>query len=258
MSLKSITFLGTGTSQGVPIITCQCEVCLSKDLKDKRLRSSILIETSEGNINVDTGPDFRQQMLREKVMDLDAVLFTHEHKDHIAGLDDVRAFNFKSKKPMEIFCTNAVYKSLEREFHYVFDPQFFYPGIPKINTTIINKNESFNVLGNTIIPIGVIHFKLPVLGYRIENFAYITDANYISEQEMAKLEGVDVFVLNSLRKETHVSHFNLEEALAIIEKVNPKKAYLTHISHLMGTHEETSKLLPDHVEIAYDGLKLAF
>lgn len=258
MSLQSVTFLGSGTSQGVPVITCQCEVCLSNDPKDKRLRSSILIETSNGNINVDAGPDFRQQMLREKVMELDAILFTHEHKDHIAGLDDVRAFNFKSKKPMEIFCTKGVYKGLEREFHYVFDPQFKYPGIPQINTTIIDKENSFKVLGNTIVPIEVMHYKLPVLGYKIEKFAYITDANYISEEELEKIKGVDVLVLNALRKETHISHFTLEEALETIKQVNPKKAYLTHISHLMGTHEETSKLLPENVEIAYDGLKLEF
>ena len=231
---------------------------MSDNPKDNRLRSSILIETSNGNINVDAGPDFRQQMLREKVMELDAILFTHEHKDHIAGLDDVRAFNFKSKRPMEVFCTKGVYKGLEREFHYVFNPQFKYPGIPQINTTIINKRESFKVLGNTITPIEVIHYKLPVLGYRIENFAYITDANFISEEEMKKLEGVDVLVLNALRRDTHISHFNLEEALLMIEKINPKKAYLTHISHLMGTHDETSKLHPDNVEIAYDGLKLTF
>lgn len=258
MSLKSVTFLGTGTSQGVPVITCQCEVCLSNNPKDNRLRSSILIETSNGNINVDAGPDFRQQMLREKVMNLDAILFTHEHKDHIAGLDDVRAFNFKSKKPMEVFCTSGVYEGLEREFHYVFNPKFKYPGIPQINTTIINKDVAIEVLGNTILPIEVMHYKLPVLGYRLENFAYITDANFINDVELKKLENLDILVLNALRKEKHVSHFNLEEALAMIKIINPKKAYLTHISHLMGTHEETSKLLLNNVEIAYDGLTLSF
>lgn len=258
MSLKSVTFLGTGTSQGVPVITCQCEVCTSNNPKDNRLRSSIFIETSGGNINVDAGPDFRQQMLREKVMDLGAILFTHEHKDHIAGLDDVRAFNFKSREPMEIYCTTGVFKNLEREFHYVFDPKFKYPGIPKINPNIITKNETFIVLGNKVTPIEVEHFKLPVLGYRIENFAYITDANSISDIELKKLEGVETLVLNALRKETHVSHFTLNEAVEVIQKINPKRAYLTHLSHLMGTHEDTLKLLPSNIEVAYDGLKLEF
>lgn len=258
MGLESGIFLGTGTSQGVPIITCDCEVCISTNSKDKRLRSSIHLKTSGGSINIDAGPDFRQQMLREKIKKLDAILFTHEHKDHIAGLDDVRAYNFKAKKPMEIYCSSGVYKGLEREFHYVFDPKFAYPGIPKINTTIISKENSFNVLGNEIIPIEAMHYKLPVLGYRLENFAYITDANFIDETELKKLENLDVLVLNALRKEKHVSHFTLQEALELIAQLKPKKAYLTHISHLMGTHEDTSQLLPDNVEIAYDGLKLNF
>lgn len=258
MSLKTVKFLGTGTSQGVPVIACKCEVCLSKDAKDNRLRSSIFIETTTGNINIDAGPDFRQQMLRENVQELDAILFTHEHKDHIAGLDDVRAFNFRSKKPMEIYCTKGVYKELTREFHYVFDPKFQYPGIPQINENIISKDDSFTVLGNKITPIEVVHYKLPVLGYRFDNFAYITDANYIDDAELNKLKGVDVLVLNALRKEKHISHFTLDEALEIINVIKPKKAYLTHISHLMGTHEDTSKLLPENVEIAYDGLRLDF
>ncbi len=258
MALKSITFLGTGTSQGVPVIACHCKVCKSLDTKDKRLRSSILIETTEGNINIDAGPDFRQQMLREDVQHLEAILFTHEHKDHIAGLDDVRAFNFKSKKPMEVFCTEHVYEALCREFSYVFKPKFEYPGIPKINVTLIHKDNDFEVLNHKITPIEVMHYKLPVMGYRIENFAYITDANFISEEEQEKLKGVDVLVLNALRKEKHISHFTLQEALDLIEKLSPKKAYLTHLSHLMGTHKETSERLPENVSIAYDGLKIEF
>lgn len=258
MGVKSVTFLGTGTSQGVPVITCECPVCISDNPKDKRLRSSILIETTSGNINIDAGPDFRQQMLREKVMELDAILFTHEHKDHIAGLDDVRAFNFKSKKPMQIYCTAGVFKGLTREFHYVFDPKFKYPGIPQITENIISKDKSFTVLDNTITPIEVLHYKLPVLGYRIEDFAYVTDANFISEEEKEKLKGVNILVINALRIEKHISHFTLEEALRLIDEIKPKKAYLTHISHLMGKHEDVSKTLPANVEIAYDGLKLDF
>jgi len=258
MSLKSVTFLGTGTSQGVPVIGCQCDVCLSNNAKDKRLRTSIFMETSTGNINIDSGPDFRQQMLRENIKELDAILFTHEHKDHISGLDDIRAFNFMSKKPMEIFCTKGVFKGLSREYHYIFDAKFQYPGIPKINTTIISKEKSFEVLGNQIKPIESLHYKLPVLGYRIDNFVYITDANYISDSELNKVKGADVLVLNALRKEKHLSHFTLDEALEIIAKVKPKKAYLTHLSHLMGTHKETENLLPKNVEIAYDGLKIEF
>lgn len=256
MSLKSVTFLGTGTSQGVPVIACNCKVCLSKNIKDKRLRTSILLETTKGNINIDAGPDFRQQMLREKVERLEAILFTHEHKDHIAGLDDVRAFNHKDKKAMNIYCSSRVFDALKREFHYVFDPKFKYPGIPQITPNIIDVKNSFNVLGNNITPIEVMHYKLPVLGYRIDNFAYITDANHIDNNELEKLKGLDVLILNALRKEKHISHFNLYEAIDVIEKLKPKKAYLTHISHLMGTHKETSLELPSNIKIAYDGLKI--
>ena len=250
-----LTFLGTGTSQGVPVIACSCKVCLSDDNRDNRLRSSVLIETQGVTFAIDSGPDFRQQMLRESIQYLDAILFTHEHKDHIAGLDDVRAFNFKSKASMDIYCTEQVFQNLCREFHYVFDPKFLYPGIPKIEPHIIT-NESFIVNGVEVLPIEVFHYKLPVFGYRIGDVTYITDANKIAPEEFEKMRGSRILVLNALRKTEHISHFTLEEALAIIKEIQPEKAYLTHISHLMGRHDDVSKELPDNVEIAYDGLQV--
>ena len=251
----NLTFLGTGTSQGVPVIACSCKVCLSDDNRDNRLRSSVLIETQGVTFAIDSGPDFRQQMLRENIQHLDAILFTHEHKDHIAGLDDVRAFNFKSKASMDIYCTEQVFQNLCREFHYVFDPKFLYPGIPKIEPHIIT-NESFIVNGVEVLPIEVFHYKLPVFGYRIGDVTYITDANKIDPEEFEKMRGSKILVLNALRKTEHISHFTLEEALAIIKEIQPEKAYLTHISHLMGRHDDVSKELPDNVEIAYDGLQV--
>ena len=250
-----LTFLGTGTSQGVPVIACNCEVCLSEDSKDTRLRSSVLIETQGVRFAIDSGPDFRQQMLRENIQHLDAIVFTHEHKDHVTGLDDVRAFNFKSKVSMPIYCTDQVFQSLSREFHYVFDPKFLYPGIPKIEPHIIT-NKSFKVKVVEILPIKVFHYKLPVFGYRIGDVTYITDANKIAPKEFEKMRGSKILVLNALRKTEHISHFTLEEAIAIIKEIQPEKAYLTHISHLMGKHDDVSKELPDNVEIAYDGLQV--
>ena len=250
-----LTFLGTGTSQGVPVIACSCNVCLSDDNRDNRLRSSVLIETRGVSFAIDSGPDFRQQMLRENIQHLDAIVFTHEHKDHIAGLDDVRAFNFKSKASMDIYCTEQVFQNLCREFHYVFDPKFLYPGIPKIEPHIIT-NESFIVNGVEVLPIEVFHYKLPVFGYRIGDVTYVTDANKIAPEEFEKMRGSKILVLNALRKTEHISHFSLEEALAIIKEIQPEKAYLTHISHLMGRHDAVSKELPDNVEIAYDGLQV--
>ena len=251
-----VTFNGTGTSQGVPVIGCQCNVCKSTDKKDSRLRSSISIITKGTSIVIDSGPDFRQQMLRANINQLDAIIFTHEHKDHVAGLDDVRAYNFLSKKPINIYCNDNVFKALKREYHYIFDPAFQYPGIPKIIRNKINKNTTFNINNVKIEPIEVLHYKLPVLGFRIEDFCYITDASYISENEKKKLKNVKVLVLNALRKEKHISHFNLREALELINELKPKKAYLTHISHLMGEHKEVSKELPNNVEIAYDTLSI--
>lgn len=247
-----VTFLGTGTSQGIPVIACNCEVCLSDNIKDKRLRVSVLIEHLDKTIVIDTGPDFRQQMLRENVQQLDAVLFTHEHKDHVAGLDDVRAFNFKQQRDMDVFATKQVQESLKREFHYAFD-EFKYPGVPELKLHTIADDE-FNVGAVKILPINVKHYKLPVKAFRLENFTYITDANFIDDIELEKIKGSEIVVLNALRKEKHVSHFNLHEAISLLEKIKPKKAYLTHISHLMGKHQEVSKELPDFIEIAYDGL----
>lgn len=247
-------FLGTGTSQGVPVITCQCEVCQSENKKDKRLRTSLMLTIGDRNIVIDTGPDFRQQMLREKVQTLEAVLFTHEHKDHIAGMDDIRAFNFSAKKPMDVYASELAEIGLKKEFHYVFG-DFKYPGIPQVNLHRI-KDDPFEVAGETIIPINVLHYKLPVKAFRVRNFSYVTDANYIAPEEMQKLKGSTHLVINALRKTTHISHFNLEEALAIIEEIGPKKAYLTHISHLLGRHEDVSKELPPNVVIAHDGLEI--
>ena len=247
-----VTFLGTGTSQGIPVIACNCEVCLSDYKKDKRLRVSVLIEHLDKTIVIDTGPDFRQQMLRENVQQLDAVLFTHEHKDHIAGLDDVRAFNFKQQCDMDVYATKQVQESLKREFYYAFD-EFKYPGVPELKLHTIADDE-FNVGAVKILPINVNHYKLPVKAFRVENFTYITDANFIDEIELEKIKGSEIVVLNALRKEKHLSHFNLQEAISLLEKIKPKKAYLTHISHLMGKHQDVSNELPDFIEIAYDGL----
>lgn len=249
-----ITFLGTGTSQGVPVIACDCEVCLSKNEKDKRLRSSILIEDKDKVVVIDTGPDFRQQMLRENVQQLDAVVFTHEHKDHIAGLDDVRAFNFKQKKDMDIYATPETQTALIREFHYAFT-EFKYPGVPNLALHTI-EDDTFNIGGITLLPINVWHYKMPVKAFRIKNFTYITDANRIEEEEIKKIEGSEIIVINALRKEDHISHFNLSEALELLDRLKPKRAYLTHISHLLGKHEEVLKELPSYVTIAYDGLTI--
>lgn len=253
MSVK-ITFLGTGTSQGVPIIACECEVCTSADMRDNRLRSSILVETETTRFIIDAGPDFRQQLLRQKVKRLDAVIFTHEHKDHIAGLDEVKAFNFINKIIMPVYATKRVQQALHREFAYIFSEEK-YPGIPEINVIDFD-NEPFYI-GNILLqPINVLHYKLPVKGFRINDFAYITDANFISAEEKEKLKNLNVLVLNALRREPHISHFTFEEAVELVKELKPRKAYFTHISHQLGTHEEVSKELPANIELAVDGLQL--
>jgi len=249
-----ITFLGTGTSQGVPVIACNCNVCKSKDVKDKRLRSSIMIEVDKQTFVIDTGPDFRQQMLRKKATKLDAVLFSHEHKDHVAGLDDVRAFNYIQKKAMDVYAEKRVQESLKREYAYVF-ADYKYPGVPEINMHLI-ENKEININGVNIIPIRVMHYKLPIFAYRIKDFTYITDANYIGKEEKEKIKGSKIIVVNALRKKKHISHYNLEEALKLIDELKPETAYLTHISHLMGLHKKVEKELPINVKLAYDGLSL--
>lgn len=250
-----IRVLGSGTSQGVPVIACNCEVCTSDDPKDNRLRTSILVESDSTTVVIDTGPDFRAQMLASHVQNLDAVLFTHEHKDHVAGLDDVRAFNFKQKgKAMKVYATPRVQEALKREFAYVFDDNP-YPGIPKIELLDLG-DEQIKIGDLEFEPINVMHYKLPVKAFRIKDFAYVTDANYISEQEKEKLKNLKVLILTALRIEKHISHYNLEEAIELIKELKPQKAYFTHISHLMGKHKKVEELLPPDMHLCYDGLEI--
>ena len=249
-----ITFLGTGTSQGVPLIGCQCRVCKSTDFRDNRLRSSVYIETDDLSFVIDTGPDFRQQMLREDIMNMDAVLFTHGHKDHTAGFDDIRAYNYIQRKDMDVYVDENVNQVLRRDFGYVFDEDK-YPGVPEVSLHLFGNNP-FYIASQLIIPIKVFHYKMPVFGFRINDFAYITDANYIPPEEMDKIRGSKVVVLNALRKETHVSHFTLDEAVSIIKELNPEKAFFTHISHQLGLHSEINSQLPKGIALAFDGLKL--
>lgn len=249
-----VTFLGTGTSQGVPIIGCNCEVCTSSNMKDARLRSSISIEIDNKTYIVDAGPDFRQQMLRENFKKIDAILLTHAHKDHTGGLDDIRPFNFMSHKAIDIYCEKEVEDALKREYSYVFS-EHKYPGIPEMSIKNIDLTP-FSIYNHRFIPIRVLHMNLPILGFRLLNFAYITDASHIDNLEIEKLKGVDVLVVNAVRKQKHYSHFNIEDAIHVVNKVSPKKAYFTHISHSMGLFNETSSELPHSVYLAYDGLKI--
>ena len=247
-----VTFLGTGTSQGVPIIGCNCAVCTSMDKRDNRLRTSVLIEAPEATIVIDTGPDFRYQMLRAHVTHLDAVVFTHGHKDHTAGLDDIRAYNYFQKKAMDVYATPRVQEVIKREFSYVFSDEK-YPGIPQINLHTLT-SEPFIINGTTFIPIEVMHYKMPVKAFRIGNVSYITDANFISEEEKQKIKGSEIIIINALRKEEHISHFTFNEAIDLMFELEPKQAYFTHISHQLGLHEEIQKELPNWIKIAYDGL----
>jgi phosphoribosyl 1,2-cyclic phosphate phosphodiesterase len=252
----TITFLGTGTSGGVPMIACTCYVCSSASAKDKRLRSSIMVQSDTTTLVVDTTPDFRTQMLRENIRKLDAVIFTHPHKDHIAGLDDVKAFNFFQKKPMDIYANVLTQQALKREFAYVFADDK-YPGIPNVNMHTIT-NETFMVGDIPVTPILVYHLQMPVIGFRFGSFIYITDANWIDEREKEKIKGNDTIVLNALRKKEHISHFSLQEAVDLADELQIPNAYFTHISHQLGTHEEINKELPSNRQLAWDGLKLKF
>jgi phosphoribosyl 1,2-cyclic phosphate phosphodiesterase len=249
-----ITFLGTGTSQGIPIIACDCFVCKSTDPRDKRLRTSILIQAGEKNIVIDTGPDFRQQMLRSKIKTLDAVLFTHEHKDHVAGLDDVRPFNFLYKKAVRVFSEERVFAALKREYAYIF-AENPYPGVPEIEINLIDDRD-FYIDDMCVTPIRVMHHKLPILGFRIQDFAYLTDMKTLPDSEISKLSNIDTLVVTALRKEEHISHMNLEESLQFIKQINPKRSYLIHLSHKFGKHANEEVSLPENVFIAYDGLKI--
>ena len=249
-----VTVLGSGTSSGVPMIGCSCKVCRSPNPKDNRLRSSIHIETEAVSIVVDAGPDFRQQMLRERIVRLDAILLTHQHKDHTAGFDDIRAFNFFQRKPMDVYLTKEVEQAFVKEYHYVFDEKQ-YPGLPQMR--LINfVNAPFKVSGLQVTPVQVYHYKLPVYGFRIGKFAYITDCNLIPEAEISKLKDLDVLIINALRKESHISHYTLDEALEVIKQLRPRQAYLTHISHQMGLHDEVNNSLLSGVALAHDGLQV--
>lgn len=248
------TFLGTGTSQGVPVIACDCQVCTSADARDKRLRVSMLIEVSGKTFVIDSGPDFRYQMLRAGVKHLDGILFTHEHKDHVAGLDDIRAFNYRQQSALNVYAHKRVQTALLREFYYAFE-EFKYPGVPLITMKEIDNNP-INIEGIDILPIEVMHHLLPVLGFRIGNFTYITDAKTIAEKEREKIQGSEVLVINALQKERHISHFTLDEAVKIAGELGAKQTYFTHISHKLGRHTDISKELPKGVALAYDGLAI--
>jgi len=249
-----VTFLGTGTSQGIPVIGSNHPVCLSDNPKDKRLRVSVLVEWDDYTYVIDCGPDFRQQMLNSKCTKIDGIIFTHEHADHTAGLDDIRPFFFRQGN-IPIYAHERVIKSLERRFDYIFETQNKYPGAPGVSEFVI-ENRTFKLGNLKVVPIDGMHHKLQVFGFRFKDFAYLTDMNKIDDKEIKKLEGVKVLVVNALRKEPHPSHFNLAQALAFIVKVNPERAYLTHISALLGFHDEVQQQLPENVFLAYDNLQI--
>lgn len=249
-----ITVLGSGTSQGVPVIGCSCAVCRSLDFKDKRLRVSIHISVDDQSFIIDSGPDFRQQILRERITHLDALIFTHEHKDHTAGMDDIRSFNFLQKQAIPVYARDSVIKQLKREFEYVFSENQ-YPGAPQVNVTPI-VNNPFQINGVPITPIEALHYKLPVFGFRIKDFTYLTDIKTISESEKEKAKGSKVLLLDALQKEDHISHLTLSEAISLAGEIGAEMTYLTHISHRMGLHRDINSELPDNIKLAYDGLQI--
>lgn len=250
----TVKFLGTGTSQGVPVIACDCPVCTSPNVKDNRLRSSVLIELNGKNIVIDTGPDFRYQMLREHITRLDAILFTHSHKDHVAGLDDVRAFNRQQGTAIDIYGTTDVHEALRREFYYAFSSKR-YPGVPILNLHEIG-SVPFKLFGHEVVPIEVMHYMMPVLGFRIGDFTYITDAKTVDGNQIEKIRGCKVLVVNALQRDAHISHFTLAEAVAFAERIGAEQTYLTHISHRLGLHDDVEEELPSGIHLAYDGLQL--
>ena len=251
-----VTFLGTGTSQGVPVIGCACAVCSSLDYRDKRLRVSVHLQVQGKSIIIDSGPDFRQQALRERVHHLDALVFTHEHKDHTGGLDDIRAYNFRQQQDVPVHAEPRVLDQLRREYAYIFS-EHKYPGIPQVQLhPILSDTAAFSVAGVEFLPIRALHYKLPVLGFRVGGFTYVTDANHLSPEALERMRGSDIIVLNALRHEKHISHFTLREAVAILEDLAPRQAYLTHISHQLGRHRDIEADLPSFIRLAYDGLRV--
>ena len=250
-----ITFLGTGTSQGVPIIGSRHPVCLSQNLKDKRLRSSVLVQWKNYNYIIDCGPDFRQQMLKNNCRHIDGIMFTHEHADHTSGLDDIRPYFFR-QGDIPIYGTQRVVENLNHRFGYILNSQNKYPGAPTVKVQIISKNNNFSIGNQIVTPVEVMHNRLSVMGYRIGGFSYLTDVKYINADQMEKVKNSEVLVLNALRIESHPTHLNLEEALGLVEELKPKKAYFTHISHLLGFHDEVSKMLPKNIYLAYDNLQI--
>lgn len=247
-----LTFLGTGTSTGVPVISCDCQVCTSSNIKDKRLRTSAMIEVNGTVIIIDCGPDFRYQMIKADVQDIHALLFTHEHRDHIAGIDDIRAFNYVLNKPVDVFATEQVMDSIRTQFPYIFNNNGYF-GAPKINVHTIESNSNFYIQGIEVTPIEAMHDQLPVLGFRIGDLTYITDASYIEDKEIEKIKGTKALVINALRNSKHISHFSLEQAVEIAMKAEAENVYFTHMSHFIGLHDRVNEQLPKNMQLAYDG-----
>lgn len=250
-----VTFLGTGTSQGIPIIGCKCPVCKSANTRDKRLRTSALVSEGDKNILIDIGPDFREQMLRNDVSHLDAILVTHAHRDHVAGIDDIRPYNYYQQSPIDIYARSNAIEAIRRDYAYIF-AQHIYPGLPEANLIEVSGSSVVRIGNTEVVPIEAMHKDMPILGYKMERFAYVTDANYIAPTELDKIKGMDVLVINALRIEKHFSHFSLAEALEVIAFLKPRKAYLTHMSHEMGFYDRVSRSLPENVFLAYDGLTI--